>query len=259
MKKVGVVLSGCGVYDGAEIHETVLTLLAIARNGAQAVCFAPDKQQADVINHLTGEPMLETRNVLIEAARITRGEIRPLAQAVSAELDALIVPGGFGAAKNLSNFASQGSECRVDSDLAALAVAMHQAGKPLGFMCIAPAMLPKIFDFPLRLTIGTDIDTAEVLKRWALSMCLVRLMTLSSMKTIKSSPRPPICWRRISLRLRVASINWYRVCWCWLNENRSYRLSATYLSAGGHCPRRILGRRHRTFQRDACTFLGGDG
>ena len=105
MKKVGVVLSGCGVYDGAEIHETVLTLLAIARNGAQAVCFAPDKQQADVINHLTGEPMLETRNVLIEAARITRGEIRPLAQAVSAELDALIVPGGFGAAKNLSNFA----------------------------------------------------------------------------------------------------------------------------------------------------------
>lgn len=107
MKKIGVVLGGCGVYDGSEIHEAVLTLLAIARNGAQAICFAPDKQQADVINHLTGEPMQETRNVLIEAARITRGDIRPLAQAVSAELDALIVPGGFGAAKNLSNFASQ--------------------------------------------------------------------------------------------------------------------------------------------------------
>lgn len=110
-------VSGCGVYDGAEIHEAVLTLLAIARSGAQAICFAPDKQQADVINHLTGEAMAETRNVLIEAARITRGEIRPLAQAVSSDLDALIVPGGFGAAKNLSNFASQGSECRVDSDL----------------------------------------------------------------------------------------------------------------------------------------------
>lgn len=164
MKKVGVVLSGCGVYDGSEIHEAVLTLLAIARSGAQAICFAPDKQQVDVINHLTGEPMQDARNVLIEAARIARGDIRPLAQAVSAELDALIVPGGFGAAKNLSNFASQGSECRVDSDLAALAVAMHQSGKPLGFMCIAPAMLPKIFDFPLRLTIGTDIDTAEVLE-----------------------------------------------------------------------------------------------
>ena len=164
MKKIGVVLSGCGVYDGSEIHEAVLTLLAIARNDAQAICFAPDRQQTDVINHLTGETMADSRNVLIEAARITRGDIHPLAQAAASDLDALIVPGGFGAAKNLSNFASQGSECRVDSDLAALAVEMHQAGKPLGFMCIAPAMLPKIFDFPLRVTIGTDIDTAEVLE-----------------------------------------------------------------------------------------------
>ena len=164
MKKIGVVLSGCGVYDGSEIHETVLTLLALSRQGADVICFAPDKTQADVINHLNGEPMAESRNVLIEAARIVRGDIHPLAQADAAELDALIVPGGFGAAKNLSNFASQGSDCRVDSDLAALAIAMHQSGKPLGFMCIAPAMLPRIFGFPLRLTIGTDIDTAEVLE-----------------------------------------------------------------------------------------------
>ncbi|ABP62301.1 isoprenoid biosynthesis glyoxalase ElbB [Enterobacter sp. 638] len=164
MKKVGVVLSGCGVYDGAEIHESVLTLLALAKQGAEAVCFAPDKNQVDVINHLSGEPMSETRNVLIEAARIARGNILPLAQANADELDALIVPGGFGAAKNLSTFASQGSECHVDSALQALAQRMHALGKPLGFMCIAPAMLPKIFDFPLRLTIGTDIDTAEVIE-----------------------------------------------------------------------------------------------
>lgn len=164
MKKVGVVLSGCGVYDGAEIHESVLTLLALAKQGAEAVCFAPDKSQADVINHLSGELMPETRNVLIEAARIARGNIQPLTQANADELDALIVPGGFGAAKNLSNFASQGSECRVDETLKDLAQQMHAAGKPLGFMCIAPAMLPKIFDFPLRLTIGTDIDTAEVIE-----------------------------------------------------------------------------------------------
>ena len=91
MKKIGVILSGCGVYDGSEIHEAVLTLLAISRSGAQAVCFAPDKQQVDVINHLTGEAMTETRNVLIEAARITRGEIRPLAQADAAELDAILL------------------------------------------------------------------------------------------------------------------------------------------------------------------------
>lgn len=164
MKKVGVVLSGCGVYDGAEIHESVLTLLALAKLGAEAVCFAPDKNQADVINHLSGESMSETRNVLIEAARIARGNILPLAQANADELDALIVPGGFGAAKNLSTFASQGSECHVDSALQALAQRMHALGKPLGFMCIAPAMLPKIFDFPLRLTIGTDIDTAEAIE-----------------------------------------------------------------------------------------------
>jgi len=164
MKKIGVVLSGSGVYDGSEIHEAVITLLAIAREGAEAVCFAPDKRQTDVINHLTGEPMSESRNVLIEAARIARGAILPIAQASINDLDALIVPGGFGAAKNLSSFASLGSECVVDPDLKRLVLEMHQAGKPLGFICIAPAMLPKIFDFPLRLTIGTDIDTAEVLE-----------------------------------------------------------------------------------------------
>lgn len=164
MKKVGVVLSGTGVYDGSEIHEAVITLLAIAREGAEAVCFAPDKSQTDVINHLTGEPMGESRNVLIEAARIARGAIQPIAQASINDLDALIVPGGFGAAKNLSSFASLGSECTVDPGLKRLVLEMHQAGKPLGFMCIAPAMLPKIFAFPLRLTIGTDIDTAEVIE-----------------------------------------------------------------------------------------------
>lgn len=164
MKKIGVVLSGCGVYDGSEIHEAVLTLLALSRQGAEAICFAPDKSQADVINHLNGEPMAETRNVLIEAARIARGAVQPLSQADASTLDALIVPGGFGAAKNLSTFASEGAECQVDPDLKRLALALHAAGKPLGFICIAPAMLPRIFDFPLRLTIGTDIDTAEIVE-----------------------------------------------------------------------------------------------
>ncbi|WP_039056779.1 isoprenoid biosynthesis glyoxalase ElbB [Enterobacter sp. Bisph1] len=164
MKKVGVILSGAGVYDGSEIHEAVITLLAIARHGALAVCFAPDKPQSDVINHLTGEPLNERRNVLYESARIARGHVQPLGSASANDLDALIVPGGFGAAKNLSNFADKGSDCHVDEELKKLVLEMHQAGKPLGFMCIAPAMLPKIFDFPLRLTIGTDIDTADVLE-----------------------------------------------------------------------------------------------
>lgn len=164
MKKIGVVLSGCGVFDGSEIHEAVITLLAIARAGAEAVCFAPDKPQAEVINHLQNEKAAESRNVLIEAARITRGRVIPLAQANANELDALIVPGGFGAAKNLSNFATVGTECLVDSDLRQLTRALHAQGKPLGFMCIAPVMLPKILDMPVRLTIGTDIDIAEMLE-----------------------------------------------------------------------------------------------
>lgn len=165
MKKVGVVLSGCGVYDGSEIHEAVLTLLAISRAGAEAVCFAPDKSQSDVVNHLAGAPMAETRNVLIEAARISRGAIRPLASASASELDALVVPGGFGAAKNLSTFAVQGAECSVDADLQRLVQQLHQAGKPLGFMCIAPAMLPKLLGVHTRLTIGNDPDTAEAIDK----------------------------------------------------------------------------------------------
>ncbi|WP_411755636.1 isoprenoid biosynthesis glyoxalase ElbB [Serratia sp. (in: enterobacteria)] len=163
MKQVAVVLSGCGVYDGAEIHEAVLTLLALDRAGAQAVCFAPDKPQLHVINHLSGEEMPESRNVLLESARIARGKIQPLSQADAEQLDALIVPGGFGAAKNLSSFATQGAECSVDPDLSKLIREMHKRNKPMGFMCIAPTLLPKVFDQPLRLTIGNDPDLGEVI------------------------------------------------------------------------------------------------
>jgi len=163
MKKVGVVLSGCGVYDGTEIHEAVLTLLALDRAGAQAVCFAPDKPQLHVINHLSGDEMPERRNILLESARITRGNIQPLALADAAQLDALIVPGGFGAAKNLSNFAAAGAECQVDEDLVKLTRQMYKANKPIGLMCIAPALLPRLLDQRVRLTIGNDPDLGEVI------------------------------------------------------------------------------------------------
>lgn len=163
MKQVGVVLSGCGVYDGAEIHEAVLTLLALDRAGAQAICFAPDRQQLHVINHLSGDEMPEKRNILLESARIARGKIQPLSQADANLLDALIVPGGFGAAKNLSSFAKEGADCSVDKDLAELVQKMHKMRKPIGFMCIAPVMLPKILSQPLRLTIGNDPDLGEVI------------------------------------------------------------------------------------------------
>lgn len=163
--KVGVVLSGCGVYDGAEIHESVLTLLALDRAGAEAVCLAPDVAQRHVVNHLTGQPAAgESRNVLVEAARIARGAVKDLAGFDPAGLDALVLPGGFGAAKNLSDFAFAGADCSVNPEAARVLRAVHAAGKPVGAICIAPVILARLLGAEKpRLTIGTDPGTASAI------------------------------------------------------------------------------------------------
>src|SRR5690554_3977996 len=135
-KKIGVVLSGCGVFDGSEVHESVLTLLAIHHAGAQAVCLAPDIAQHHVINHLTGKEMNETRNVLVEAARIARGDVEAVDAVRPEDLDAIIFPGGFGAAKNLCTFAFDGAEARVDPGVQNLLKGMFEARKPIGLICI---------------------------------------------------------------------------------------------------------------------------
>src|SRR6058998_875320 len=138
-KKIGVVLSGCGVMDGSEIHESVLTLLAIDRAGGEAVCMAPNIKQHHVINHLTGEESKgEARNVLTESARIARGKVRDVAGVKASEVDALIFPGGYGAAKNLCDYAFKGPGCSVYPDVAQLANDVHAAGKPIGVVCVAP-------------------------------------------------------------------------------------------------------------------------
>jgi enhancing lycopene biosynthesis protein 2 len=161
MTKIAVILSGCGVYDGAEIHESVLTLLAIEKAGAKYRCFAPNIEQHHVVNHLTGEVSDESRNVLVEAARIARGDIEDLSELYVDEFDALIVPGGFGAAKNLSDFAINGTECQVNESVLKATKAFAQAKKPAGYMCIAPAMLPLIYGKGVIGTIGTDSGVAE--------------------------------------------------------------------------------------------------
>jgi enhancing lycopene biosynthesis protein 2 len=165
MKKVAVILSGCGVFDGAEIHESVLVLLALDRAGAQIVCAAPDIPQQDVINHLTRQAdKTQVRNVLVESARIARGAIVPLSQLKVAEIDAIILPGGFGAAKNLCDFAFKGPDFKVNSELASLLREAHRAGKPLGFVCIAPAVAARLFGPEgIEFTIGTDRETAGAL------------------------------------------------------------------------------------------------
>ncbi|EZP34180.1 isoprenoid biosynthesis glyoxalase ElbB [Pseudomonas sp. RIT288] len=164
-KKVAVILSGSGVYDGAEIHESVITLLRLDQRGAQVQCFAPNIAQLHVINHLTGEEMPETRNVLVESARIARGNIKDIREADVEDFDALIVPGGFGAAKNLSNFAVEGAGCSVQPQVLELAEAFAEAGKPVGLMCISPALAAKIYGPGVTCTIGNDADTATAMNK----------------------------------------------------------------------------------------------
>lgn len=193
-KRIGVILSGCGVYDGSEIHESVITLLAIDRAGAEAVCMAPDVPQMHVINHLTGEPAEgESRNVLVESARIARGNIKDIATVQMADLDALILPGGFGAAKNLSDFAVAGPDCSVNGEVARLIKEMHAAKKPIAAICIAPAVLSKVLgdaEIAHRLTIGTDEGTAEALNKMGTDhiQCPVREFVIDRENMLVSSP-----------------------------------------------------------------------
>jgi enhancing lycopene biosynthesis protein 2 len=164
--RVGVVLSGCGFLDGTEIHEAVSILIALDRRGADVVCLAPDADQMHVVNHLDKQPARETRSVLAESARIARGKVRDVARVKADELDALVFPGGFGAAKNLSTFATDGADCSVHEQVARLTTEMHKAKKPIGLACIAPVIVAKLLgNKGPTLTIGCDPGTAEAIER----------------------------------------------------------------------------------------------
>lgn len=161
MKQVAVILSGSGVFDGAELHEAVLTLLAIEQEGASYQCFAPDVEQLHVVNHLTGEVAEgETRNVLVESARIARGNIKPVTDCDVNAFDTLILPGGFGAAKNLCTFAVDGDKCTFNEEVLSVCKAFAKAKKPAAYACIAPALAAKVYSNKTKLTIGDDEATA---------------------------------------------------------------------------------------------------
>lgn len=165
MKKVAVILSGCGVYDGAEIHESVLTILALENAGAEYQCFAPDVPQRHVVNHLTGEvDESDSRNVLVESARITRGAISDLATINPDEFDALIIPGGFGVAKNLCSFAVEGADSQVNEVVLKACKAFAEKNKTAGYACIAPAIIPAVYPEGVKLTVGNDRDTINALE-----------------------------------------------------------------------------------------------
>ena len=191
-KKIGVVLSGCGVYDGAEIHESVLTLLALDRRGAEAVVCAPDAPQMHVVDHRSGQVEAgASRNVLVESARIARGAIRDVAQVKADEIDGLILPGGFGAAKNLCDFAVKGASCAVHPEVARLVREVHAQGKPVGAVCIAPALVAKVLGAEKpRLTIGTDEATAQGLEAMGAThvACAVTEVAVDRERKLVSTP-----------------------------------------------------------------------
>lgn len=191
MKKIGVVLAGCGFRDGSEIHEAVCTLLAISQAGCEAICMAP-AIDAPVTNHLTMTETGTTRSVLEESARIARGAIRDVAEISAADLDALILPGGFGAAKNLCDFAFKGAGATVNPEVARLVTEVAAAGKPIGAICIAPVLIATVLgkDRAPTLTIGNDPGTAAELEKTGARHqdCLVTECVVDAKNKIASTP-----------------------------------------------------------------------
>jgi hypothetical protein len=167
MKKVAVILCGSGYRDGSEIREAVATLWALSQEQAKVQCFAPDAAQTDVVNCLTGETAAsEKRNMLVESARIARGDVKPLTELNTSDFDALIIPGGFGAAKNLCNFASKGSQGKVRPELANVILEFFEKKKPIGAICIAPAIVAlALRDKHLSLTVGENGETAQEIEK----------------------------------------------------------------------------------------------
>lgn len=191
MARIGVLLSGCGVFDGAEIHESVLTMLALDRAGAEIICMAPNIEQHHVVNHLTQEEMAEKRNVLVESARIARGEIKDLKEVKGADLDGLILPGGFGAAKNLSDFAFKGADSTVQPEVKRILEEMSAANKPIGAICISPAPLAKaLAEKKPEVTIGNDQGTAEAIETMGgqHKSCTVDMIHVDAGNNVVSTP-----------------------------------------------------------------------
>lgn len=161
--KIGVLLSGCGVYDGAEIQEAVLTMLAIEEKGAEVICISLDQPQYHVVNHLNGEVMNEQRNMLIEAARIARGKIYEISTIAPADIDALVIPGGFGSAKNFTKWAFSGPEGDIDPKVKLLIVNMVNVGKPIAALCVSPVVVAKALEgsaITANMTIGSNAESS---------------------------------------------------------------------------------------------------
>lgn len=187
MSKIGILLSGCGVYDGSEIQEAVLTMLAIQEAGHEYVCIAPNKDQHHVINHTSGEEMNESRNILVESARIARGNVMDLNDITPADIDALVLPGGFGAAKNLTTWAFSGPESEILPEAKLLLVNMVNVGKPIVALCVSPTVVAKALEGSSvnpKLTLGSNKEKSEY-DIDGFSAGIESVGSIAEMKTIK--------------------------------------------------------------------------
>lgn len=189
--KIGVLLAGCGVFDGAEIHEATLTLYFLDKAGVEAVVMAPDIEQKDVINHLTGEPMKEKRNVLVESARIARGNIKNIEDVKVEDIDGLIMPGGYGVAKNFSDFLEKGANATVIPQVKRLLIELLKADKPIGAICISPVIVAAALrEAKPTITIGSDVDVAKAIEDMGAKHlnCPVSEMVVDEENKIISTP-----------------------------------------------------------------------
>lgn len=164
-KNIAVLLGGCGTFDGSEIQESVLTLLSIKQCEVNYQCFSIDEPQHHVTDHNSKSVDNNTiRNMLIESARIARGDIKNISELLVDQYDALIIPGGFGVAHNFCDFAIKGKDFSVRSDIARICLEFTKAEKPVGFICIAPVMIAKIYcGFNVKMTIGNDTQVADII------------------------------------------------------------------------------------------------
>lgn len=190
MKKVAIILSGCGVFDGSEIYESVCTFLALEKAGASYQCFAPNIPQTQVTNFITGQQMDESRNVLVESARLARGNVKDLVELKVKDFDALIFPGGFGAASNLSDFAEKGTHCTVLPEVEKTIKAFSTAQKPVGFICITPTIAAKVYADNIQCSVGNDLETHEAMSSMGASpqICAVDEIVVDSKHKVVSTP-----------------------------------------------------------------------
>ena len=161
MKKTAIILSGCGQVDGSETHETILTILALEQHNLDWEGLAPSGLQTEVYDHYTNtKENISPSSMITEAARLVRGNITIINAVNASDYAAVIIPGGAGVIKNLSNYSTAGINFTIHPELLAFMATIVRLQIPAGFICIAPILIPKLYGNKPKLTIGSNVELA---------------------------------------------------------------------------------------------------